>query len=75
MEQMFREALEAAKLVAKSYNHQVSVAHAEAVDAAWQRILALHRIAREPRGARLVRPPSAKASTAWSQALEVGLKW
>ena len=45
MEQVFRDALKAAKSAAKSYSRQPSLAKAEEVDAAWRRILALHRSA------------------------------
>jgi hypothetical protein len=46
MEQVFRDALEAAKSAARSYSRQPSLAKAEALDAAWRRILALHKISR-----------------------------
>lgn len=64
MEQVFCEALEAAKLAVKRYNRQPAVGHAENVDAAWQRILVLQRIARWRRspghsGSRDANPASA----------------
>jgi hypothetical protein len=46
MEQVFRDALEAAKSAAKSYSSPPSLAKAEEVDAAWRRVLALHKISR-----------------------------
>jgi hypothetical protein len=67
MEQVFRDALEAAKSAAKGYSRQPSVANAEEVDAAWRRIRALHKVAQWRRspdhsGARLfTRPPSVAA--------------
>ena len=67
MEQVFCEALEAAKLAVKRYNRHplyVSVGHAENVDTAWQRILVLQRIVRWRRspghsGSRDANPASA----------------
>jgi len=56
MEQVFRDALKAAKSAAKSYSRQPSLAKAEEVDAAWRRILALHKISRWRRLAGPQRP-------------------
>jgi len=56
MEQVIRDALEAAKSAAKSYSRRPSLAEAEDVDAAWRRILALHEISRWRRRAGPQRP-------------------
>jgi hypothetical protein len=62
MEQLFREALEAAKSAAKGYSRQPSVANAEEVDAAWRRIRALHKVAQWRRSPDHGRTPLYEAS-------------
>jgi hypothetical protein len=56
MEQVFRDVIEAATSAANSYSRQPSLAKAEEVDAAWRRILTLHKINRWRRLAGPQRP-------------------
>jgi hypothetical protein len=56
MEQVFCDAIEAAKAAAKCYSRRPSLAKAEQVDAAWRRILALYNINRSRRLAGPQRP-------------------